>query len=204
MIINLKLDFDPETRKTKVISSTIEEEELSEEVPESSDPQLTLGKSNYKLNSAAMALLNATPESRLCIGYQPIGDIEFPVIGTEESFGCGGGNKISKNNTVVYKGRQFERLSEFGKVFTLAPLKGNEGIYILVSDVQPTKMPDEIEIVEDMNSHVDVVEESVQEPVMEEPAIEESYEPLTFEDDLTFDEPTSDEKIITEDALTFE
>ena len=187
MIINLRVDFNPTTGKTKILSSSIEQSKTVE-VSDSSEPQLILGKSNYTLNSAAISLLKVSANDKICIGYQPVGDKEFPVIGTETAFGCGGGNKLSKTNTVVYKGKQFERLSKFGTTFLLTPLKGTSGIYVLIGDAEVEPIPDDVQIIEDMSDHIDRQEDSL--------------EPLTFDDPIK-DKKVEDEYSISEDALQF-
>lgn len=189
MKLNLSLDFNPETKKFKVLGVTTEEEVTPE--LETSEPQLILGASNYSINRAAAELLGVAPDSRISINYQPVDNGEVPVIGTEEAFGCGGGNKLSKSYTVIYKGRQNERLARFGKVFTLSPLEGISNIFELKGDKEPEQVPDQFEITEDMTTHEDIQSES-------------ELEPLTFDDDFDFDVEPSDEHKISEDALSFE
>lgn len=205
MILNLSLDFDPTTKKFKVLNVETEEVATSEpvRVPETDEPQLTLGASNYTLNPAAVKLLGVEPNARIGINYQPIGDKEFPVIGTEEAFGCSCGCKLSKSFTVIYRGKQNERLSRFGKVFTLTPLRNNEGIFVLMGDSEPEQVPDEIEVKEDMTSHVDIKEATSEITIGE---ATEELEPLTFDDDFSFDidETVEEDTRISEDSLSFE
>lgn len=189
MILNLSLDFNPDTKKFKVLSVTTEDQES---VIDSNEPQLVLEDSKYVINQAAATLLGVGPDSRISIGYQPVGDTEVPVIGAEDKLGCGNGNRLGKSLSVIYKGKQNERLSRFGKVFSFTQFK--DGIFILEGD-KPIDEPystdpeisDIITISEDMTSHED---------------ISQNDEPLTFDDDFEFEETT--DKNISVDALSFE
>lgn len=211
MILNISLDYNPETKKCKVLK--VETDEVPTKVPEEfQEPQIILGPSNYTLNSAAMELLKVTAESRISINYQPVGDSEFPVIGSEQAFGCGGGQKVSKSKSVIYKGRQHDRLAGFGNVFTLTPLEGVEGIFVLNGNAEKEAIPDDIEVTEDMTSHVDKPSEPDTPNHKDMPAMfeinsgaEVSDEPLTFDDDLDFSiEEEDSDKLIKEDTLSFE
>lgn len=58
---------------------------------ESSEPQLILENNKYILNTAAIELMNLTPDSKLDIKYEKNGKNMTPVIGTDEIFGTKGG-----------------------------------------------------------------------------------------------------------------
>ena len=91
----LTLDFDPATGEYKSLKQEIVKEEVKtravkEEVPETSEPQITLDPNKYILNKAAAQLMGVAWEDRLSIKYQKIDGITFPVIGTDEAFGTKG------------------------------------------------------------------------------------------------------------------
>lgn len=83
--------------------------------------------------------LFAVHEDRINIAYEKIGEGDnkktFPVIGKGESFGAKeAGNKLTKTNTVQYRGKANETLAAFGTTFAVEFYK--EGIYKLIGDVQ--------------------------------------------------------------------
>ena len=114
----------------------------------------------------------------------------YPVIGTEESFGTSCGNKLTKAWTVSYRGKANDRLAEYGNVFNVTPLKDSPGLFVLMgnAEVETGGIPDEIEIIEDMNNHEDL--------------------PTTDMDgDITFDpsfEELEDATLIDESSIKFE
>lgn len=194
MILNLELDFNPETETVKVKSCKVVKETItSVREEESSEPQLVLDNSKYTLNSAAIELMKLKVDDRIDIKYQVINGIEYPVIGTEAGFGSGGGNKLTKSNTVSYRGKANERLASFGNLFTIAPMKGYEDLFILISGHETelednSEVSEDIEVVEDMTNHEDIPQESL-----------DLDEPLVFEDD----EPEEEDLLIEEDSLNF-
>lgn len=194
MIINIKLDYNPTTEECKVLKVEVENpKKVSNEpvkIMESNEPQITLDSSKYTLNAAAVELMQVTPNTRIDIKYQMVDEILYPIIGTEESFGTNGGNKLTKSNTISYRGKANQRLSEYGNVFTLVPLRGSEGLFVLMGNSQPEpqEVPDEIEVIEDVNDHVDLTDSD--------------GDPLSFDDN--FSEKLEDSELIDEDVLVFE
>ena len=196
MIINLKLDYNPTTEECKVIKAEVESPkkastEASTKILESNEPQITLDSTKYTLNAAAAELMQVVPNTRIDIKYQMVDGVEYPVIGTEENFGSGGGNKLTKALTVSYRGKANDRLSRFGNVFTVTPMKGLSGLFVLIGNSEPEQVPDEIEVTEDMNSHEDL------------PLTDMDGDPLNFDDDPTFTE-MEDSTLIDEDSLKFD
>jgi len=87
------------------------------------------------LSDQIVTELSAVHEDRINIVYEIIGGKTFPVIGKGESFGAKeAGNKLTKTNTVQYRGKANETLAAFGTTFTLELYK--EGIYKMIGDVQ--------------------------------------------------------------------
>lgn len=73
----------------------------------------------------AITKLGIVPGDRISINYvqQSIGNT-FPVIGKSEVFvGREAGNKLTKSNTVSFRGRQHDILLEYGSKFALAEYK---------------------------------------------------------------------------------
>lgn len=155
MIIDLKLDVNPTTGKCTVVKANVE---TQIKVVETNEPQLTLEASKYILNAAAVELMGVVPNNRLDIKYQLIEGVEYPVIGTDTNFGVEGGNKLSRSNSVSFRGKPNERLSKFGSIFTVSPLKDMTGLYVLIGDKEPAPVPEDIKVIEDMNNHEDITD----------------------------------------------
>lgn len=116
---------------------------------ESPDPQVILEDNKYKLNNAAIELLNAEPGCKIEINYEPLNGVLTPVIGKSELFGNTGGNKLTKSLTVSCRGKANEQLSKYGTIFQLK--EKQEGVFFLIGDKQPEKVEesDDIELPSD-------------------------------------------------------
>ena len=77
------------------------------------------------LSSEAVKALNATVGDRITINYWNINkETTFPLIGKSELFSDPtNGNKLTKSNTVSYRGTQNKILKEYGSLFKLIPFK---------------------------------------------------------------------------------
>lgn len=105
------------------------------EQDESSEPILTLEESKYHLNSAAISIMGIESDDKIDIKYEN----GLPIIGTDESFGTKGGNKLTKSNTVAYRGNKNEELSKHGKEFRLIPHPSKPGLFMLDSGEKVSK-----------------------------------------------------------------
>ena len=160
MIIEVKLDYNPETGEVRVIGSTSRAPKVTVETEESSVPMVTLDTNKYHINQAAIDLLNVKTGDRIDIKYQKVNGVEFPIIGSDAAFGCKAGNVLSKSNTVGLRGQGNERLRRFGETFTLTALKDAEGLFVLIGDTEIPETPEEIEVVEDPDDMIDLPEET--------------------------------------------
>lgn len=140
----------------------------SSKVDNNPDPIVTLDSNKLILTQGAVDLLQVCEDCRIDIKYEKKDKKAVPIIGTDAAFGTKAGNKLTKSNTVSYRGAANEKLSAYGTVFRLEPTK-NEGIYYLVGDKEPeeTKVPDEIinieneldiEMLDDINVDLDNTE----------------------------------------------
>jgi len=140
----------------------------SSKVDNNPDPIVTLDSNKLILTQGAVDLLQVCEDCRIDIKYEKKDKKAVPIIGTDAAFGTKAGNKLTKSNTVSYRGAANEKLSAYGTVFRLEPTK-NEGIYYLVGDKEPeeTKVPDEIinieneldiEMLDDINIDLDNTE----------------------------------------------
>lgn len=140
----------------------------STKVDNNPDPIVTLDSNKLILTQGAVDLLQVCEDCRVDIKYEKKDKKAVPIIGTDAAFGTKAGNKLTKSNTVSYRGAANEKLSAYGTIFRLEPTK-NEGIYYLVGDKEPeeTKVPDEIinieneldiEMLDDINIDLDSTE----------------------------------------------
>lgn len=140
----------------------------SSKVDNNPDPIVTLDSNKLILTQGAVDLLQVCEDCRIDIKYEKKDKKAVPIIGTDAAFGTKAGNKLTKSNTVSYRGAANEKLSAYGTIFRLEPTK-NEGIYYLVGDKEPeeTKVPDEIinieneldiEMLDDINIDLDNTE----------------------------------------------
>jgi hypothetical protein len=157
---------DDETGEVKVLNREVVNDDLpkakktssskkaTKKADESSEPQLILEENKYSLNSAAVELLGVEPEDRLDIKMEKRGKTRVPVIGCNTAFGTQGGNRLTKSNTVSYRGKNHDVLAEYGTVFSFKETD-KEGIYELVGDLP---IPEEKE-----DENVKIVDEEVEE-----------------------------------------
>jgi hypothetical protein len=122
----------PSTKKSK--QTKIEEDPT---------PLITLDPNKLILTSGAVQLLNASTDCRIDVKYKKKDKISVPVIGTDIAFGSKSGNKLTKSNTVSYRGAANDKLSEFGSLFKLEPTE-NEGIFYLIGDKPIIDTTDEV------------------------------------------------------------
>ena len=111
-------------------------------VEENADPVITLDPNKLILTTGAVQLLNVCPDCRIDIKYKKQNKVSVPVIGTDTAFGTKGGNKLTKTNTISFRGAANEKLSEFGTTFRLEPSE-DEGIFYLKGDKVINPIPDD-------------------------------------------------------------
>lgn len=136
----VSFDFDSETDSVSNVTCIVDGVEkkkkttkkASKEVVLEEEALITLEENKLAFNNKAIQDLGIEPESRIIIKYEKVGKTNVPIIGTDTSFDEeGNGNKITKSNTVTYKGKQNTILSEYGTEFTIE--KHKEGIFKLIS-----------------------------------------------------------------------
>lgn len=157
---------DDETGEVKVINREVINEDLpkakktssskksAKKADENPNPELTLEDNKYVLNSAAIELLGVEADDRIDIKMEKQGKIRVPVIGCNTAFGTQGGNRLTKSNTVSYRGKNRDLLAEYGTVFSFKETD-KEGIYQLIGD---KPLPEEKE-----DENVQIVDEDVAE-----------------------------------------
>lgn len=157
---------DDETGEVKVVNREVVNDDLpkakktsspkksTKKADENPNPELILEDNKYCLNSAAVELLGVEVDDRLDIKFEKRDKVRVPVIGCNTAFGTQGGNRLTKSNTVSYRGKNHDLLEEFGTVFSFKETD-KDGIFELVGDKPiPTEKEDE---------NVKIVDEEVEE-----------------------------------------
>ena len=106
------------------------------------EPLITLDSNKLVLTTGAVDMMNICPDCRVDIKYKKKDKVSVPVIGTDAAFGTKGGNKLTKTNTVSFRGSANDKLAEYGSVFKLEPSE-DEGIFYLIGDKMNKPIEDE-------------------------------------------------------------
>ena len=130
-MLKISFDFDETTKKvsnltvTNSTSVTVKRDTTGKAIVEVTANKLII-------SDTALAFLDANPEDRISINYfQESKEKTFPVIAKSEYFtDKKAGNKLTKSNTVSFRGNQRTVLLEYGNLFKLEPFK--EGMFKLV------------------------------------------------------------------------
>ena len=133
-------------------TSTKRQSTKAVKVEENAEPLITLDSNKLILTTGAVDLLQICADCRVDIKYKKKDKIAVPVIGTDAAFGTKGGNKLTKTNTISFRGSANEKLSEYGTVFTIEPSE-DEGIFYLIGDKMNSVVPDDAV---DINSELDM------------------------------------------------
>lgn len=112
------------------------------------EPLITLDSNKLVLTTGAVDMMKICPDCRVDIKYKKKDKVSVPVIGTDAAFGTKGGNKLTKTNTVSFRGSANEKLAEYGSVFKLEPSE-DEGIFYLIGDKMNKPVDDEAIDIED-------------------------------------------------------
>lgn len=143
--VTVTFEFDPETELVSNLTclvdgvekkkrTTKKKTEVVEEMAK--EPLITLEATKLLFNNKAVSDMEIEYEDRIIIQWIKEGKKLFPIIGTDISFDEeGAGNKVTKSNSILYKGKQNAVLAEFGNIFTIEPYK--EGIWKLISTTNP-------------------------------------------------------------------
>lgn len=111
-------------------------------VVENEEPLITLDSNKLVLTTGAVQMMNICADCRVDIKYKKRDRLSVPVIGTDEAFGTKGGNKLTKTNTISFRGVANEKLSEYGTTFKIEPSE-DEGIFYLIGDKMNNLIPDD-------------------------------------------------------------
>jgi hypothetical protein len=139
-----KEEISVDTKATKSATKT-STKASAVKVDTNPDPIITLDSNKLILTQGAVDLLQVCADCRVDIKYKKKDKKAVPIIGTDAAFGTKSGNKLTKSNTVSYRGAANEKLSAYGTTFKLEPTE-DKGIYYLVGDKvqEENSVPDEI------------------------------------------------------------
>jgi hypothetical protein len=149
----LKISFDLDEVTKKV--SNLKVVSVPKEILES--PTLEVLDNKLKLSKAATELLKVQANDKIAINYWTVDNEEtFPVIGKAEVFTDEeGGNRITRSNTISYRGQQRTILLEYGSLFTLETFK--DGMFKLVKvEQEVSDLTNENNDLQDLNNLSDL------------------------------------------------
>lgn len=148
-------DVDENTGEMKYIGQerlTVDTEKATKSsskkapAPEIDGPVVLLEANRLVISPQAAEMLQVCEDCRIDVKYKGNANKQvMPIIGTDASFGTKGGNLLSKNGTVSYRGSANAKLAQYGTKFTLTPTENN-GLFWLVGDSVPEapSIPEEV------------------------------------------------------------
>ena len=148
-----KEEITVDSASTKASRSSTAKKSTSK-VDDNPEPLITLEANKLVLTQGAVDALNPCEDCRIDIKYKKKDKKLVPVIGTDAAFGTKAGNKLTKTNTVSYRGAANDKLSAFGTVFRLEPTE-EDGIFYMVGDKNP-KEPEAPKELVDIESELEV------------------------------------------------
>lgn len=153
-VANVQCSVDGVEKKKR---TTRKKSEVEEEMAK--DPIITLEAAKIVFNNKAVADMELVYEDRVFIKWEQKGKTLFPIIGKDEEVG----NKLTRTNTIAYKGKQNAVLAEIGSEFTIKPYKdsgnweliptnGNSNIKEVKEIIAKAERVDPVIIVDDNES----------------------------------------------------
>lgn len=140
-------NYDPETDTVSDVQCSIDgvgkkrktTRKVKDVIEEMSSIALvTLEPNKLVFNNKAVADMGLEYEDRIVIKWEKRGKQMIPIIGKDLAFNEEGtGNKVTKANTITYKGKANLVLADYGTEFTLSQI--GEGIWELVSNIQKSE-----------------------------------------------------------------
>ena len=144
--VTVTFDYDPATEEVRNVKCNVEGEvrrtrktTKKDEVVVLEDEDLMVREeTRLVFNNRILDTIGVTAGDRIDIKYEKEGKFLIPVLLADDK-----GNKLTKSNTIAYRGKKNEVLEEFGTEFTITPFK--EGIWKLVpkGDVKPIESVEE-------------------------------------------------------------
>lgn len=143
----LYIGKDEMTVDTKVATTT--------KKPVIEGPVIKLEANKLVLSQEVVDMLDVCPDCRIDIKYKKRDKQSVPVIGTDAAFGTKAGNKLTKTNTISFRGAANEKLAQYGTTFTLEPTD-DKGIFYMIGDANPMEPEDVPEETVNIDSELDI------------------------------------------------
>lgn len=104
--------------------------------PKEIDPIVEVKENKLVLSPKAISMLQSVHGDRISINYVQDGnELTFPIIGKSSVFADqDSGNRLTKSNTVSFRGFQRDLLLKYGNIFVLESFRDN--IFRLVPKVE--------------------------------------------------------------------
>lgn len=101
-------------------------------------PIIELGDKKLILSPLTLQILDVNPGDRLSINYiQKNNENTFPVIGKAEIFADPeNGQKLTKSNTISFRGNQYKFLKQFGNLFKLEMYTKDIYKMVTINDIE--------------------------------------------------------------------
>ena len=117
-MLHIQFDFNPIT--SEVSNLVVKSTEINKD-----DATVIVQDNKLQLSESAVNMIGASCGDRVTVNYYTVDQEEtFPVMGKSELFtDSTGGNRLTKSNTVSFRGSQRDILLEYGKFFRLEPFK---------------------------------------------------------------------------------
>jgi uncharacterized protein YabE (DUF348 family) len=139
--VTVTFDFEPEQQVVTNLVCTVDGVEKKKRTsrkkttPPVLEKEAIITREDNRLvfNNKAFADMELSSDNRIILKYEKLDNIRVPIIGTDTAFGEeGGGNKVTKNQTISYRGKVNTILAEYGTTFTIESYKNN--LWKLISD----------------------------------------------------------------------
>jgi len=151
--VTVMFDFETETGDVTNVKTQVEGEvkkktttTRKKDVVKELEDRVLIVREEGKLifNNRAMTDMNLEAGDRIVIKYEQGDKKLFPVIGTDLAFNEEGtGNKMTKSQTISYKGNQNMVLAEFGDEFYIKEYQDNIWKLIAVGETKVTESIEE-------------------------------------------------------------
>lgn len=114
---------------------------------------VSIDKNKLILTPDAVKALNAIAGDRIAVNYWTVDSTKtFPVIGKAECFSDNSdGNRLTKSNTISFRGNQQEILKEYGDHFRLIPFNKYFAMEKVVTLIEIDEFKEEKQDLENLN-----------------------------------------------------
>ena len=168
-MFNISFDFDEVTQKITNLKVT----SLSKVNLDEDEAMVQLMDNKLKLTPKAISMIGAQSGDRIQVNYWTENNQNtFPLIGKSEVFtDPEEGSKLTKSDTVSFRGNKNTTLKIYGKLFKLEPFK--DGMFKLVKVETESSEQEQAELDDLNNSEID---EEIKEIISQA----EDYDSLPF------------------------